>query len=283
MSTDSLQHQASQCTHPDTRNRASARHRRSVFRDHAPDLARMGFRVIRVRPGTKIPFDPEWPKRATNDPAAVAALARLGGARCNVGIATGVGLVVIDVDPRNGGSPDPSWPKTLTVRTASDGWHFYYEVHPSHAIRSRPCPALGPGVDVKADGGFVVAPGSVLLERGEVRGEWAWVDSTVSRAALTDDMFAAVQSEHSQAPQSAVNGSYGPRFDWPEEPHTIREGGRRDFLLSAAGSLANAIAAVDMEDALREADAVHCWPSWAEDEPRSFEALVRAAEGWCHR
>lgn len=257
--------------------------RRTPFRDHAAAYARAGWRVFPLRPGRKIPQHNGGHKNATTDPAQIERWGLWLGARCNVGIATGAGLVVIDVDPRNGGSPDPSWPETLTARTASGGWHFYYAVHPSHAIKSRPCHALGPGIDVKAGGGYVVAPGSVLLERGEIVGTYEWADPSTPIAPLPDDMFAAVMRDAAPARRGAVNGSYGPRFEWPEEPHTITTH-RHDFMLSAAGSLAaRGVAAMDMEGAMREADALHCWPSWADDEPRNFAALVRAAEGWCER
>jgi len=85
----------------------------------------------------------------------------------NIGIATGreSGLVVIDIDPRNGGQQSildlqkrlgslPAGPK---VKTGGGGWHLYFG-HPGQPIRSIK-PALG--IDIKADGGFVVAPPSV--------------------------------------------------------------------------------------------------------------------------
>lgn len=85
----------------------------------------------------------------------------------NVGILTGAesGLVVLDVDPRNGGNDTlAEWeeregllPPTLTVTTGGGGWHFYYP-HPGGVVR---CRKLGAGLDLKADGGYVVAPPSL--------------------------------------------------------------------------------------------------------------------------
>lgn len=69
-------------------------------------------------------------------------------------------LVVIDIDPRNGGSIDYDLlAATYTVLTGDGGWHFYY-THPGDPIKSA---KLGDraGVDVKADGGYVVAPPSI--------------------------------------------------------------------------------------------------------------------------
>jgi hypothetical protein len=82
----------------------------------------------------------------------------------SVGIATGQksrGLVVLDVDPRNGG-----WstlgdlgeiPETLEVRTGGGGAHYYFR-HPTW-VKCRNNRAEG--VDVKADGGYVIAPPSM--------------------------------------------------------------------------------------------------------------------------
>ena len=49
--------------------------------------------------------------------------------RAGIGLVTGQasGIVVVDVDPRNGGDPTPFLGTTDTVaRTANDGWHFFY-------------------------------------------------------------------------------------------------------------------------------------------------------------
>lgn len=82
---------------------------------------------------------------------------------CNWGIACGPsGLVVIDIDPRS--LPDGTdaralldeLPRTYTVRTASGGFHAYFRG------RTRCRTRFQPGVDVKSDGGYVIAPGSTV-------------------------------------------------------------------------------------------------------------------------
>ena len=72
---------------------------------------------------------------------------------------TVAGLAVVDIDPRNGGAIDPAlMAPTAAVATGGGGWHLYYR-HPGGPL----LPALPgrAGVDVKADGGYVVAPPSV--------------------------------------------------------------------------------------------------------------------------
>ena len=73
---------------------------------------------------------------------------------------TASGLVVVDIDPYNGGALDPTiMTPTRAVRSGSDGWHLYYQ-HPGAPLQSRPLPGRE-GVDIKADGGYVVAPPSL--------------------------------------------------------------------------------------------------------------------------
>jgi len=89
--------------------------------------------------------------------------------QAGVGIATGAvsGIVVFDVDPRHGGLETidkvrkkyPLFlPETARVRTQGmdGGYHLYYAYREGMKLRSP-----GPGIDIKSDGGYVVAPPSV--------------------------------------------------------------------------------------------------------------------------
>ena len=89
--------------------------------------------------------------------------------RANVGIRTGdvSGLVVVDVDPAHGGdrtmeSVEAEFgplPLTRTVRTPSGGRHLYFR-HPGGLVRNDAGRVLGRGVDLRGDGGYVIAPPS---------------------------------------------------------------------------------------------------------------------------
>jgi hypothetical protein len=89
--------------------------------------------------------------------------------RLNVGIATGStsGIIAIDADPKTGGVEEarklarrfPVLAETLRAKTGSGGYHFLlrYEgtdIRPSVS-------ALAPGIDVRAEGSYIVAPPSV--------------------------------------------------------------------------------------------------------------------------
>jgi Bifunctional DNA primase/polymerase, N-terminal/Primase C terminal 1 (PriCT-1) len=98
----------------------------------------------------------------------------------NVGIVTGAvsGLVVIDVDPRHGGEGslqdlergDAPLPRTVEAATGGGGRHLYF-AHPGGTVANRV--GLAPGIDLRGDGGCVVAPPSMHASGRR----YAWVDA----------------------------------------------------------------------------------------------------------
>jgi hypothetical protein len=53
------------------------------------------------------------------------------------------------------------WPATYTVATPSGGWHLYFTAPGGPGIRNS-ASLIGPQVDVRAAGGYVVAAGSTV-------------------------------------------------------------------------------------------------------------------------
>jgi len=86
----------------------------------------------------------------------------------NVSIVTGAlsGLVVLDVDPRHGGKESlkdlehahGALPGTMESITGGGGRHLYF-VHPGGHVPNRT--NIEPGIDLRGDGGCIVAPPSV--------------------------------------------------------------------------------------------------------------------------
>ncbi|MGW1489704.1 bifunctional DNA primase/polymerase [Streptomyces sp. NPDC002402] len=115
-------------------------------------------------------------QRATTDPALIRAA--WDGKPYNIGIATGpAGLLVIDLDPckpeEPKGAPDgaislqalceragQALPATYRVRTAR-GEHLYFTA-PAGVRLKCSVDRLGPHIDTRAWGGYVVAPGSAV-------------------------------------------------------------------------------------------------------------------------
>ena len=87
----------------------------------------------------------------------------------NVGVRTGAasGIVVIDIDPDHGGerslgillAQSGDLPAGRVVRTGSGGRHLWFR-HPGGVVRNDAGRRLGPGLDIRGDGGYVIAPPS---------------------------------------------------------------------------------------------------------------------------
>lgn len=142
------------------------------FLKGAMPLIELGWSVFPLSPGTKLPAIPKTAGGqgvldASSDPEQIWTWARRFPS-ANVGLACGKesGLTVIDVDPKNGGSATVASLKakkqeftpTILVKTPSGGWHMYYRYEPL-LLNSKS--KLGVGIDVRAQGGYVVAPPSV--------------------------------------------------------------------------------------------------------------------------
>jgi Virulence-associated protein E/Bifunctional DNA primase/polymerase, N-terminal len=112
----------------------------------------------------KHPRTPNGCKDATTDPAIIRKWWE-AWPRAHVAIAAGAsGLLVVDVDPRNGGDDSlaelerehgglPATPRQLTE---GDGVHIVFRRPDRPHVRG-PRHGLGRGVDVKADGGYIIA------------------------------------------------------------------------------------------------------------------------------
>ena len=92
-----------------------------------------------------------------------------------IGVPTGAasGVVVLDLDPRHGGTATalPGEPgATARATTAGGGEHYWYLAEGPLASSASQVAA---GVDVRGDGGYIVAPPSVNPHTG---GVYAWAD-----------------------------------------------------------------------------------------------------------
>lgn len=145
----------------------------------------------------------------------------------NIGIATGRGFFVLDVDPGHGGedsledleSIHGRLPDTFLVQTGGGGWHYYYR---SNESIKNGCNTLGPGIDIRGDGGYVVGPGSIHISgRKYIVEAFSPFSLAIAPAWLLEEM--------------AKNGRSQNSTKYPEElPRVVREGGRNDFLFGEA-------------------------------------------------
>lgn len=140
----------------------------------ALDYAARGWRVFPLKPRGKTPLVKGGFKVATVAPAQIRAWWEKWP-DANIGIATGQasGILVLDIDSPEGLAAlkrlrelHGELPATMVATTAR-GWHFYYQLRQGEEIRC----SSGEGLDVRGDGGYVVAPPSIH-ETGAV---YAWV------------------------------------------------------------------------------------------------------------
>jgi len=120
----------------------------------------MGWSVIPLRARDKRPAIPTWTEyqRHHADRTDVVRWAAQG---CNVGVVTGEvsGLLVLDLDNSAAMAEAASRGIPCTVKAATaKGVHCYFQ-HPGGRVKNRA--GLFPGADIRSDGGFVVAPGSI--------------------------------------------------------------------------------------------------------------------------
>ena len=146
------------------------------FLSAALELAERGWPVFPVKPKQKIPRIKEWQKVATIDPNIVRGW-WTQWPNANVGIATGEGsnLVVLDVDVKDGKCGDESLaelerqlgdlPTTVEVVTGTGGRHIYF-IYPNNSEIRNSASQLGPGLDVRGEGGYVVVPPSIHPDTG---------------------------------------------------------------------------------------------------------------------
>lgn len=99
--------------------------------------------------------------------------------RANIGIATGHAFFVVDIDPRHGG--DETWdmlrmqqpdalPDTLEQTTGGGGRQIFYATPAAFAVKCS-VGEFGPGIDIRGEGGYIVAPPSV---HPETKREYGW-------------------------------------------------------------------------------------------------------------
>jgi hypothetical protein len=145
--------------------------------DHALALAKHGFRVLPIKPGEKRPPMTAWQTAASAEDRAIRAWFNGIYYKHGVGIATGAtadgqAFFVLDLDERDDYSGSDTLhaleeehgalPDTVTSLTGSGSTHRFFKVPDGRACpRNDQSGKLGPGLDVRGDGGQVVVAPSV--------------------------------------------------------------------------------------------------------------------------
>ena len=138
---------------------------------HALDYAAHGLPVLPIKPGEKRPPMAGWQNHATTDEATIENWFTGLYADHGVGIATGGTIFALDIDVSDGKTGDETLadlelqygrlPYTATVLTGSGGQHRYFKMPNGMAIRNDAGKRLGPGLDIRGEGGQCVAPPTI--------------------------------------------------------------------------------------------------------------------------
>ena len=193
-----------------------------------------GYPIFPCRPNDKRPMTANGFKDASNDTYQIEKW--WGDApSANIGLATGIDadLLVIDVDIKEDAQGLASMEtleaelgslNTRKIVTPSGGYHLYFK-HPRDGIKNTI--GIRPGIDIKTEGGYVLAAGSVI------NGNPYYVESDIEPQELPQrwiDVLA--QGKPNKKLEAANDTSFDDFDDFP-----IFKGSRNDELFRQASSL----------------------------------------------
>jgi len=244
------------------------------IRTAALAYAARGWSVIPIEPRGKRPLVPwlEFQRRVATAEEIDGWLRRWPDA--NVGIVTGrvSGLVVVDIDPRHDGlasierarDEHGPLPHTVEAETGGGGHHLYF-AHPGMPLANRV--GILPGIDLRADGGCVVAPPS--LHPSGRRYRWA-------AGSRPDDLPLAM------LPRWLLPATHGDAHRGHSLAHwrelvrqDVAEGRRNDTLASLAGHLLwHGVDAQVALELLLAFNRVRCRPPLPDDEVAQVVASI---------
>lgn len=238
---------------------------------YAQRYAELGWKVFPVSENSKIPLkDSKGFKEATNDPDAVDRM--FSSNNCNIGIsAEASGLLVVDIDPRNGG--DDSYreliaaygelPDTVTALTPSGGTHYFFKL-PKDLTKATD--SLADGIDIKVNGYVVVAPSKISVNGTTKNYDW-FAGQSPFEFQIAEAPSWLIEKIKTAEPK---------RFELPEIVHEKK---RNDTLLRYACSLysRNELTLGQVSAAVKTYNQECCKPPLEEKE---VETIVKSASSY---
>jgi KaiC/GvpD/RAD55 family RecA-like ATPase len=214
----------------------------NIFLKFALKYADTGFDIFPLQPKNKIPFaNFSWNLLASRDHAKITEW-WTQHPDANIGLATGArsGIVVVDIDLKSNGEETIAnlietygeLPLTPQCRTGGGGRHIFFQ-HPGFEIRNS-AGKLGDGIDIRGDGGYVVAAPSIH----ETGNKYQWIDgyllSKTPLAELPEWIISLLQADKSKPVKSVsentVSGDNNPATK-------IISSQRNTTLISLAGTM----------------------------------------------
>jgi len=168
--------------------------------------AELGWRIIPCKALDKSPHIKEWPSRATSSAEQIRRWWKKWP-NALIGVLTGdAGRIVLDVDEKNGKHGEATLaghvqkygplPETMEHRTPSLGRQVWFCLPEGQHLRTGVC-ALGDGLDVKADAGYVIVPPSVMVD-GRT---YEWINSPLTHEPALAPTWIAAELHANTQPQ----------------------------------------------------------------------------------
>jgi hypothetical protein len=188
----------------------------------------------------------------------------------NVGVCTGPesGLVAADIDPRNGGEDSRkrmerigNFPITPTASTGGGGEHLLFQ-HPGngHHIKSQSGLTGYPGIDIKGDGGYIVAPPSRHISGGQ----YSWKIAPDTDLAKIPGWLSEILNQNGGPPGRGE----------AQAGETIPYGQRNKTLTSLAGSMRRRGMSPQAIEAILLVENQRCDPPLEDSDLRRIAASV---------
>lgn len=183
----------------------------------------------------------------------------------NIGIRTGHGLVVIDIDPQHDGESSIAkledtygrLPATVESITGGGGRHILF--HSTVSVGNS-ASRLGRGIDIRGDGGYIVAPPSLHVSGRRYEWEASSHPEETAFADLPSWVLALCQSK-----------AASPRAPSTPVPDAVIHGSRNDTLFRLACSLrAKSLSRDAILPALLATNVERCVPPLDEAEVRGI-------------
>ena len=164
----------------------------------------------------------------------------------NIGVRTGLasGLVVVDEDPGHDGDDTlaalerehEGLPDTPEVATGGGGRHLYFR-HPGRPDVRNSAGVLGPGLDVRGTGGYIIAPPSLHVSGRRYEWDAVLPLDEIPLAPLPNWLLELVADN----PRTKRAGTWGPRqgdgYAWELLKSPILKGTRNADMLRISGWL----------------------------------------------
>ena len=219
--------------------------------DLALQFANHGYKVFPLKENSKDgQVLKSWKNEASNNPSQIQSWWR-NNSNYNLAVRTGNGLVVIDVDVKNGkdgrtkfNEYSHDFPKTFTVKTPSGGYHYWYLVD-----QEIPCKVnLYEGIDIRGEGGYIVAPPSIVDSVEYV------VIKNVAIAKANDAVYEFLNVKETTSRRKA-------------EERVIEAGKRNDTLFKQACSLqSKGFSDESIKACIAKENEMRCFPPLSEKE-----------------